>query len=686
MTMQNAVMVRNAKKGYGAGVTILNDLNVNVPRGCIYSLLGASGCGKTTLLSCVVGVRKLDSGDIWVLGGKPGTKECGIPGPRIGYMPQDVSLIDEFSLFDALHFFGRISGMEKYEIEERYMELKDLLQLPPRNRLVKNMSGGQQRRVSFAAALLQRPELLILDEPTVGLDPVLRDNIWNHLAKITKEEGVTVIITTHYIEEAKQSDRIGLLRNGQLLAESSPNELLSRFQTDSLEEAFLTLSQQQQEQSRQENINSISSPSGGINPSYNSQSRKYQSNWKIRSMALLYKNLLQFIRHPGGFLFSIVLPFLQVSLFFNTIGLEPKDLKLYIVNDEAGKCHGQKYLGNVTYYEEDRTCKFIDLSCRFIAGIDENVLEKKFYDNYEQAKNRLNDKRDAIGIMHFKKNFSLGMQEKIENMVRMSDNLISAAAIYVTLHTPDREIALFATQKLYKMFNNDFEKIVEECGLNKKYAHLPIKFEKPIYGKEDQNYGEYVIPVFLLTLLFFLPTSVSSSTIITDRDSGIWNRILVQGVTTAEILLTHLMSQFIIIMIQVSVALILSFGHYDLDCEGSMLGIFAISTLLALCGMVYGFFISVSCSSHVVANYAALGSFYPLVLLCGLIWPIEGMPKALKWLSLTLPITIPGNTLREIMHKGTDFDNPDVYLGFLVISAWIFGLLFICLFQLKRSG
>ncbi|KAF3423828.1 hypothetical protein E2986_00857 [Frieseomelitta varia] len=410
MAMENAVMVRNAKKGYGAAVTILNGLNVNVPRGCIYSLLGASGCGKTTLLSCVVGVRKLDSGDIWVLGGKPGTKECGIPGPRIGYMPQDVSLIGEFSLFDALQFFGRISGMENYEIgnqriytcfslgtlclEERYIELKDLLQLPPRNRLVKNMSGGQQRRVSFAAALLQRPELLILDEPTVGLDPVLRDK------------------------------QIGLLRNGQLLAESSPNELLTRFQTDSLEEAFLTLSQQQQEQSRQENINSISSPSGGINPIYNSQ---------------------------------------------------------------------------------------------------------KFYDNYEQAKNRLNNKRDAVGIMHFKKNFSLGMQEKIENMVRMSDDLISAAAIYVTLHTPNREIALFATQKLYKMFNNDFEKIVEECGLHKKYAHLPIKFEKPIYGKEDQNYGEYVIPVFLLTLLFFLPTSVSSSTIITDRDSGIWNRILVQG-------------------------------------------------------------------------------------------------------------------------------------------------------------
>ncbi|KAK1136980.1 hypothetical protein K0M31_001508 [Melipona bicolor] len=686
MAMENAVMVRNAKKGYGGGVTILNGLNINVPRGCIYSLLGSSGCGKTTLLSCVVGVRKLDSGDIWVLGGKPGTKECGIPGSRIGYMPQEVSLTGEFSMFDALCFFGRISGMEKYEIEDRYMELKDLLQLPPRNRFVKNMSGGQQRRVSFAAALLQRPELLILDEPTVGLDPVLRDNIWNHLAKITKEEGVTVIITTHYIEEAKQSDRIGLLRNGQLLAESSPNELLTRFQTDSLEEAFLNLSQQQQEQIQQEYINPISSSSRGIRPVYNSQPRKYQSNWKMRCTALLYKNLLQFIRHPGGFLFSIVLPFLQVSLFFNTIGLEPKDLKLYIVNDEAGKCHGQKYLGNVTYYKEDRTCKFTDLSCRFIAGIDEDILEKKFYDNYEQAKNKLNDKRDAVGIMHFKKNFSLGMQDKVENMFRMSEDLISTAAIHVTLHTPNREIAYFAIEKLYKMFNNDFENIIKECGLNKKYAHLPINFEKPIYGDEDQNYGEYVVPVFLLTLLFFLPTSVASSTIITDRDSGIWNRILVQGVTTTEILLTHLISQFIIIVIQVSVALILSFGHYDMACEGSMFGIIAISILSALCGMVYGFFISISCSSHVVANYATLGSFYPLVLLCGMIWPIEGMPKVIKWFSLSLPITVPGNTLREIMHKGTDFDDPDVYSGFLVISAWILALLSICLFQLKRSN
>lgn len=117
----------------------------------------------------------MNSGDIWVLGGKPGTAGSGIPGPRVGYMPQEISLIGEFSVIGALYYFGRINGMDSTAIEERHSFLSKLLQLPPRDRLVKSCSGGQQRRISFAAAMVHNPELLILDEPTVGLDPILRE-------------------------------------------------------------------------------------------------------------------------------------------------------------------------------------------------------------------------------------------------------------------------------------------------------------------------------------------------------------------------------------------------------------------------------------------------------------------------------------------------------------------------------
>ena len=206
-----------------------------------YALMGSSGCGKTTLISCIVGVNQLDSGKIEVF-----NDEVGKNNMKIGYMPQDISLVPEFSSKEMFYLYGTIFGMAKNEIRERYRFLMKLLELPDGNRFVRDCSGGQQRRISFALTLVHEPEILILDEPTVGVDPLLRHKIWEFLVELTRSKNVTVLLSTHYIEEAKDSTHVGLMRNGVQIAEATPQNILAICESATLEDAFLRLSEQQE--------------------------------------------------------------------------------------------------------------------------------------------------------------------------------------------------------------------------------------------------------------------------------------------------------------------------------------------------------------------------------------------------------------------------------------------------------
>ena len=203
--------------------------------------MGASGCGKTTLLSCIIGMIPLHGGQIIALGEKTKANEIQRAGPRIGYMPQETALIGELTIKETIYYFGKIFQIDTEKLRARYKMLKDLLELPRGDQRVEECSGGQQRRVSFAAAMIHEPELLILDEPTVGLDPILREKIWDFMLQVTRTSKLAIIITTHYIDEAKQADRCGLMRNGILLAEDTPRNIISRHEVENLEEAFLKL-------------------------------------------------------------------------------------------------------------------------------------------------------------------------------------------------------------------------------------------------------------------------------------------------------------------------------------------------------------------------------------------------------------------------------------------------------------
>lgn len=234
--MEHVVETHQLSRSFGR-VRAVHELDLAVRQGEIYGLLGPNGSGKTTLMRILVGLAKRDGGEVRVLGRR-------VPDPSllssIGYMTQAEALYGDLTARENVRFFAALNGADSGGAVDQALALVDLLDRA--GDLVRTLSGGLRRRVSLACALVHEPQLLILDEPTVGVDPQLRVSFWEHFRAL-RDRGVTLLISSHVMDEAERCDRLGFMRSGQLIAEGSPAELRSRGGVEDLEQAFLRLAE-----------------------------------------------------------------------------------------------------------------------------------------------------------------------------------------------------------------------------------------------------------------------------------------------------------------------------------------------------------------------------------------------------------------------------------------------------------
>jgi ABC-2 type transport system ATP-binding protein len=236
--MDPAVKIKNLSVTLGGKNRALQSVTIDLPAGKMIGFIGPSGAGKTTLIRSIVGRLKIETGSVMVF-----NETAGSPSLRskLTYMTQEQSIYADLNVRQNLIYFAKMAGQSKTQAKPTVKEVLQLVGLENKaDALAENLSGGQKQRVSLAIALIGSPKLMVLDEPTVGLDPVLRDKLWGLFNKLA-DKGVTLIISSHSMDEASRCDDLVLIRNGRVIAHSSPKGFLEQTNSKTIEEGFLKL-------------------------------------------------------------------------------------------------------------------------------------------------------------------------------------------------------------------------------------------------------------------------------------------------------------------------------------------------------------------------------------------------------------------------------------------------------------
>jgi ABC-2 type transport system ATP-binding protein len=237
--MTYAIEVSDVYKRFPGGVQALSGLSLGIGQGEIYGLLGPNGAGKSTLIRVIAGLHKPDSGSVTVLGHTMPDKDILA---RVGYMTQASALYNDLTVWQNVAFFAGLMGCRDRDAIQGAIQFVDLADRAKSR--IGTLSGGMRQRVSLATALVHKPDLILLDEPTVGVDPQLRFQFWEHFRRMT-QQGITLLVSSHVMDEAERCDRLGFLRAGRLIAEGTAESLRAQAGTKTVEEAFLYFAEQQ---------------------------------------------------------------------------------------------------------------------------------------------------------------------------------------------------------------------------------------------------------------------------------------------------------------------------------------------------------------------------------------------------------------------------------------------------------
>lgn len=713
-----AVFVRGLVHGYGKHV-VLKRMNMTVPQNQIYGLLGPSGTGKTSLLRILLG-RMAASGDgeVEVYGCEPGDPsqhpDYRVPGRVVGYMPQETALHEELTIDDTLRYHGDLHGMSKDQIKKRSEWLTDFLDLPPGDRTIAALSGGQGRRVSLAVAMLHNPDLLILDEPTVGVDPLVRARIWEHLRELVRL-GTTIIVTTHYIEEAVDADTVGLMRAGRLLAEDNPRALITKYGLPTLEDTFLELCRQDEikaaehyeslrgsrrgksksgkkrgknpfsskDPSKQSLLGNEAPPPVSPPPKSKSSKRrppggssialgagvktgrdhavwkpKYHRSWSERmglvnwskAWAIGRRKTVSLFKTPMSLALITFAPCFQIMLLAVVIGLDPHDLNFGVVNTDAG-FDGVEF-GNI----------FVD-SVEANNGNPPTFLLKE-YDTLDEATKAV-ERGSSWGTMFLANSFSENAFKKYRECNWTVDPNDLGASVQVSMDMTNQQVAYTILRDLSDAMQEASSRYIGTT------AATPIDVvDPPVYGDSKPAFIDFIGPGFMIVVVFVFSLTLTAVVFVLERLSATLDRVYVTGAGSIEILIGHQFAYSLLLTVQTILMLLCAFYVVGITIKGNPLILLVQMELLGLGAMGLGLVISSQATSVFEAMQSTITLMFAYMLGSGIIWPIQSAPLWLQAGSVLSPLRWAADGFRAVLGRGWGLESPQIVLGLLALSGF----------------